>query len=511
MKREFLIFVMLAYVLFSYAQDYPVDMYYTVSKNYAGWKAKSKVHIVKISHNTFIVGDNIKSPTIEENFCLFEEGSNEPHEVKTMFDGAMVCDYKKVEDVWNHYVIGNVFNLIQKIGYQTPLRNEMEEDAIDFINRLYHDGRAFKDPYLENYMYSLVAKIAPITLIDGRPGNVNIVILDDAEQDAYTFSNGTICVTTGLLAALHTEDELVAILAHETAHFVLDHSVANAAADMKRQKRAEFWAKFAMEASIATETFYAINNPYYMPGNLTAGVASISATIAESFLNRQGMIYNHEQENEADEVANELLKVLGYDQNALATALSRLLKTYDEERNNAIYYSSYTHPALIGRIMNVGTPNEKRDPQYEKMVSFAVSSAAMKKYANRRYRQTLSLVNQNIENNVGTAKDYILRASCLLALKNAPDSNQEALKSISKAKSLHSNDLNLYKPEIIALLRLNKRDEAINILKQYQTSIKQEYENLKQIGNDAEWSLQNNYLNSEYSWAANMLIKLNGM
>ena len=49
----------------------------------------------------------------------------------------MLCDYKKVEDVWNHYVIGNVFNMIQKIGYQTPLRSEMEEDAIDFINRLY--------------------------------------------------------------------------------------------------------------------------------------------------------------------------------------------------------------------------------------------------------------------------------------------------------------------------------------------------------------------------------------
>lgn len=508
MKSEILIVVLFFSSMMSFAQDYPVDMYYTVSKNYAGWKAKSKVHIVKISHNTFIVGENINSPTIEENFCLFEEGANEPHEVKTKFDGAMLCDYKKVEDVWNHYVIGNVFNMIQKIGYQTPLRSEMEEDAIDFINRLYHDGRAFKDPYLENYMYSLIAKIAPVTLIDGRPGNVNIVILDDAEQDAYTFSNGTICVTTGLLAALHTEDELVAILAHEIAHFVLDHSVANAASAIKREKRAEFWAKFATEAAMATDVFFAINNhPYYIPGNLTAGVASISATIAESFLKRQGMIYNHEQENEADEVARELLKVLGYDQNALATALSRLLKIYDEERSNAIYYASYTHPALIGRIMNVGTPNEKRDPQYEKMVSFAVSSAALKKYTNRRYRQTLSLVNQNIENNVGTAQDYILRASCLLALKNDPDSNQEALKSISKAKSLHSNDLNLYKPEIIALLRLNKKAESITVLKQYQTSIKQAYENLRQIKNDAEWK----YLNSEYSWTENMLIKLNGM
>ena len=511
MKRRFLILVMLAYVLFSYAQDYPVDMYYTLSRNYAGWKAKSNVHIVKISHHTFISGVNPNSPTIEENFCLYEEGSNEPHEIKTKFDGAMVCDYKKVEDVWNHYIMGSVFNMIQKKGYQTPLRNEMEEDAIDFINKLQNDGRAFKDPYLENYIYSLVAKIAPVTLIDGRPGNVNIVILDDAILNAFTFSNGTIVVTTGLLAALHTEDELVAILAHEIAHFVLDHSIANVNADAKRQKRAEFWASVATGVAAVAEGVAAMKNPYYRPGNGTLAVAMISSSIAESYLKRQGMAYNHEQESEADKVAWELLRFLGYDQNALATALSRLWKTYTDERSNAVYYASYTHPALIERITNMGKPNEKCDPQYEKMVSFAVSSAAMKKYANRRYRQTLSLVNQNIKNNVGTVSDYILRASCMLALKNDQDSNQEALNSINKAKSLRPNDLNLYKPEIIALLRLNKRDEAINVLKQYQTSIKQEYENLKQIGNDAEWSLQNNYLNSEYRWAANMLIKLNGM
>ena len=292
MKKEFLIFVMLAYVLFSYAQDYPVDMYYTLSRSYAGWKAKSNVHIVKISHHTFISGVNPNSPTIEENFCLYEEGSNEPHEIKTKFDGAMVCDYKKVEDVWNHYIIGSVFNMIQKKGFQTPLRNELEDDAIDFINKLQNDGRAFKDPYLENYIYSLVAKIAPVTLIDGRPGNVNIVILDDAVQNAFTFSNGTIVVTTGLLAALHTEDELVAILAHEIAHFVLDHSIANVNADAKRQKRAEFWASVATGVAAVAEGVAAMKNPYYKPGNGTLAVAMISSSIAESYLKRQGMAYN---------------------------------------------------------------------------------------------------------------------------------------------------------------------------------------------------------------------------
>ena len=47
------------------------------------------------------------------------------------------------------------------------------------------------------------------------------------DENVYMYSNGTMVIHTGLLSALHTEDELVAILSHEIAHFVLDHSVQN--------------------------------------------------------------------------------------------------------------------------------------------------------------------------------------------------------------------------------------------------------------------------------------------
>lgn len=513
MKRILLIATIILSTLFSYAQEYNVDMNCTLSRSYNRWKSGSNINITKIKHETINLNYNgLYAPyNIREQYYFYEKGSNVPIEVNTRLTENMVCNcnYVTVDDIWNYYIVCNVLPMIQKKGFQNQLRDELEEDALYFIQRLQADGRAFKDPYLENYIYGLIAKIAPTTLVDGRPGNVSIVILNDDEQNAFTFSNGIIVITTGLLANLHSEDELVAILAHEIAHFVLDHSVENVNAAISRQKRAAFWAALATGIAATGEIIAVSNNPYYTPGAATIATAAISTAMANSYIQQQGMEYNHAQEDEADKVAKELLKLLDYNENALATALERMKISNQEERSNTAYISSYTHPALVNRIQNLGTPNITiKNKDFEKMVSFAVSSAAMKKYSARRYRQALRLIEQNIANNVATTEDYIIRASCLLALYNNSTSNQKAEASIAQAKKLSPNDINIFKPEIITLLRLNKNNEAIDMLKNYQTAIDETLVSLKDIGNGNEWSYWNNYFLSEKNWTKNMLIKI---
>lgn len=333
------------------------------------------------------------------------------------------------------------------------MRSEMETDALEYISKVKGYNMELKDPFLENYIYSLVAKIAPVDIIDGRPGNVNILLVDDPSTNAGMYPNGTLVIHSGLLACLNTEDELVAILGHEIAHFILDHSVQNINKVIARKKRAEFWAAVATGVTAVAEGVAATQNRYYIPGAATLGVAALSTAIASEVIDHLGMKYNHEQEYEADNMAVEVLKILGYDPNALATALHKLQAVQIKDRVQSMYFQSYSHPALVERIQKAGTPQDRHDAQFEKMISFAVTSAARMKFEDRRFRQVLPLVSQNISNHVGTAEDYIFKANCMMSLYDSAESNSEILQLIEVAKQLEPTNINIYKTEILAFLR----------------------------------------------------------
>ena len=174
-----------------------------------------------------------------------------------------------------------------------------------------------------------------------------------------------------------------------------------------------------------------------------------------------------------------------------------------------MYINSYTHPALMQRIFAAGTASDLQDEKFEKIISFAVSSVALMKYSDCRFRQCLPFVNQNIENGVATADDYILKANCLLSTRNEEESNQEVLTLIEKAKTLDNKNINIYKTEIIATLRLEDNAKAIDLLNQY-IAMLGEY-NLNDIKSDKTWDSLRDFLISEKRWASKMIVKLNGM
>ena len=387
----------------------------------------------------------------------------------------------------------------------------MEEDALDYISRQKEYNMILNDPYLENYIYSLISKIAPIDIVDGRPGNVNILIVDNPTLNAGMYSNGTMVIHTGLLSALHSEDELVAILSHEIAHFVLDHSVQNVNKATARKKRAECWAALATGLTAAAEGVAASKGHYYAPGAATLGMAVLSTTIASQIVERLGMNYNAEQEEEADNIAIKVLEILEYDKNALATALNRMQENMVKERSNMMYFQSFTHPALVDRIRKTGTPQNVIKPEYEKEISFAITSSARLKFEDRRFRQTLPLVETNIKNGVATAEDYILKANCLLALFNDNKSNNEVLSLISKAKAMDESNINHYKAEILGNLRLRKFDVAQQLLQSYISTLNELEMQLKDIESDITWDTNYKFVISERDWANRMLIKVKVM
>ena len=223
------------------------------------------------------------------------------------------------------------------------------------------------------------------------------------------------------------------------------------------------------------------------------------------------MEYSQKQEFEADEYALQVLDFLGYDHHALASALTRLEEVQLIERSKAMYFSSTTHPALVERIEKAGGANLKRDVNFERKISFAITNSAITKYYYRRFREAAKAVSQNIENNVATADDYLIKANCLLALSDTEASNIEVLELIKKAKKLQPNNINIYKAEILANLRLNRAQQAIEELQEYKSYLNETSNELPSILNQSMWKSRYDFILNEHIWVDKMLIKLSGM
>lgn len=413
-------------------------------------------------------------------------------------------EYNNIQDFWDIQTITKVLYHINKNGYQYDMRKGMEEDALLYLSKVKSVGEELDDPYLRDYIQRLALKIYPHYILDGRVLNFNVQIQESQEVNARTFPNGTIVLTTGLLSVLHTEEELTAILAHEIAHLVLDHSVMNVNKVLLRQKRHNFWVGALTGLTAVTEGIAAARTGY-LPGMATWSVATLSSALGSKVIDYLGMKYNHKQEFEADRVAVQILKILGYDSNAMSSVLNRI-KVYSVKQNDWSYMKdSPTHPALQERIEQSGQPQDCRDREFEVMVSRAVSNAAILHYRSFHFNQCLSLVSQNISNRVANSDDYVLRAHCTLALKDTPETNKETLYWIDKARqSGIVSAFDIARTEIIAHLRLGHKEQAVRLLQSYIVGMKKKSEeNLS--------DRVSNVVQNEIKWAQNMLLRLQAL
>lgn len=411
------------------------------------------------------------------------------------------------DNIKNYWFAKNLQSLrtIDEISNLYKTRADIEFDANDYLNAISKAGLIYDDPYLESYLYSLVNKIMPSKRADGFPYEVKVVLVKDDSMNACVFPNGMMLINTGLLAELHNEGELYAALCHEMAHFVANHTLVNIRNMEKAQHRAEFLAALATAAAAATEVASA-RHGYYYGGTLTASTALLSYAIASDVLSRMGVLYSREQEEEADKMAVEALQYLGYDSSSAASLFQRMVDTYNKEGNWSAYYLSGNHPSLKSRIEYTGKPNNIIDPDFERKISFAVTEAAITKFNNGRFSQALKLVDQNINNNVGTDDDYMIKALCELYLYDDDDHNKGVLKSIQKAKELNPGNTNIIRTEIIAALRCNDNVSAYSYLKIYLAKLEEEIVNIKN-----EDSNHLKFLVSEQEWARKMLIKVQGL
>jgi len=416
-----------------------------------------------------------------------------------------------IKEFWQIKSIENdVYQNLITYGYQFDLRKELEEEAIEYLNQLIESNLCFDDIFLESYIYSLIYKIYPLNIEDGRPGFLNVKILKSSEPNAFIFPNGMLFISTGLISTVNSEEELISVLAHEIAHFILDHSIININKATERQKRAEFWAAFATGLAAAADIYASTKNEYYNPGLLTMSTAYLSYSVASLINERMGIKYTKEQELIADKCAVDLLKYININPLSLSSSLNKI-KNYCIITGN--YYAisgSGTHPAIEERIRNIGKPIQFNNNNYDKIISFVNTYNAIIEFNNNHLNAALELAERNVKANVATEDDYIILAMINLYLHDNEEQNIITYNYINKAKSLNINpNINICKQEAIILLRLKKITEAKQCLTEYKELLKSGLLDIDRIVNQYEWSNYNNYYHKEIEWASKMIYKIN--
>jgi tetratricopeptide (TPR) repeat protein len=139
--------------------------------------------------------------------------------------------------------------------------------------------------------------------------------------NAFAFPGGTIVITDDMVKAANSEEEVLAVLAHEIGHVELRHTMRS-----------------LLQNSAVAVTAAAVTSD---AASLSVAVAGIPVLLAQTK-------YSREFEAAADEFAFKLLKQKGYSPLAFASLMERLAKKHEEEESAFAYVS--THPVTAERV-----------------------------------------------------------------------------------------------------------------------------------------------------------------
>ena len=389
-----------------------------------------------------------------------ENGQDITIDLSKIHEMPIVYEANSKDSYWQYRTIQQTLPSLSRMHNAYSLRNKAEINANSYVKALKDNNLIYEDPFLTSYINSLLVKINPSQRLDFFKYNFRVVVVKDNEPNAGIYPNGALLINAGLLARIHTEDELVAILCHEANHFICNHYLENMAKIQLRENIGAIGSAVAgVAAGILTRS-----------ASMGVNVASMSLDLSNDLnklITAMGLAFSKTQERECDQAAIDLLPILGYDINGMATSIQRIGDYYLEEGNLEAYYKSGNHPKIEDRIAATGVPYERQDIEFEKKMAPCVTYVAQLLYTNGRYSQAIQFVNQNINNGVGRGIDYYIKGECLLAAFDSEETNNEAKLSLLKAKETYSDGLPTLKALIIADLRLGNKAEAIEQLHEF--------------------------------------------
>jgi predicted Zn-dependent protease len=168
------------------------------------------------------------------------------------------------------------------------------------------------------------------------PWEVHVISID--EVNAWCMPHGKMAVYTGLIQKLNaTDDELAAVMGHEIAHALREHS------------------REQISQQMGTQAVIGIAGALFGLGDLEQGLGNM---VADVTLNRPK---SRTHETEADRIGVELAARAGYDPRAAVTLWEKMAKLGGGQPPQFLS----THPSHENRIADLRQYSEKVMPLYQ--------------------------------------------------------------------------------------------------------------------------------------------------
>jgi Zn-dependent protease with chaperone function len=243
-------------------------------------------------------------------------------------------------------------------------RNELLRNIQTANFGKFYEGKV--DPYGQAYLTGILSKLVPKKIQDGRNILFRIKLSQSITPNAMAFADGTIIVSSGLLSIMSSENELIAVLAHEVAHIVLGHSLNKEIYDLKTAKLryGEYINKLMDDYDNGIILSYREK-------------LDLWSSIQRVWING----YSRQLELQADKIAADFLNYSGIGECYALKMFQSLKKQEDmiEGWYSNVYndpdQANNTHPTLIERIrqLNIG-PQECKNFSYDQKYNQWVSS-----------------------------------------------------------------------------------------------------------------------------------------
>jgi len=195
------------------------------------------------------------------------------------------------------------------------------------------------DPALESYVDTVGLKLARVSQRPQLPWAYDAV--NDPEVNAYALPGGKVSITRGLLARLDNEDELAAVLGHETGHVNARH----AAQAYTRQMLAQI---ALLGAGVYMESHGTGNARLYT----LAGVLGAELVLAH---------YSRNQERQADRLGLDYMARAGYNPEGMVGVM-RVLVHQQKRQPNLLDRMFADHPMSAERLATAESEVAKLPP-----------------------------------------------------------------------------------------------------------------------------------------------------
>lgn len=262
----------------------------------------------------------------------------------------------------------------QATGYVTPEQSDAIVRSAQAVEKTFQDitpeqeyyiGRSVAATVLATYKpFDMEAANAYLNLLgqtvaqfSAKPevfGGYHFLLLDTDEVNAFAAPGGLILISRGMVRCCKSEDELVAVLAHEVSHVNNQHG-------LKAIRKGRLTSALTTLGSAAGQTLGGAQL-----AEVTAAFEGSISDITSTLMNNG---YARTTEFEADKGAVQIMQRLGYNPAALITMLEQMQKQLKPGGHDF----AKTHPApevRITELKKLVTASQAAPPQETRLARF---------------------------------------------------------------------------------------------------------------------------------------------